>query len=650
MDLLGLLLGLLVVVSPAAAQSSAPQSPCGADVLLVMIGGEQMCGLDSRTIANGQYNPPVTCPAPYLALSYSCVAPAVPPTGTTTGFVCAPGQRSIGSGADLQCESGTQRIPANFVLACPDGSEAVDVSAEPLECLTTESVTLPVDRESVYECSFGGASEDDPLTADSQCVEFIESPAPLSTVPGCVDPAELWLVDPTYEFSIGYCRTLQSTTTVAPVSPDPVECPWELGASRWRDRVLDESGPDPLCIERMYTSYETIDVEAYVCQSLVAQIEEVPGTGPGSDLRCRTTINYGSVTWVNFRCPTGATGNPGLHACELTVPAGSVVEAVPTQPSCPAGFELFVVIPPVPVEAQECFGPAYVAAQIGQLPVCPDGSTRSTDGTYIVEVGECRVNVAPWTFGEFPFECVEYVTTDDGQCVVVVGDPQPNCGGVVATINLNVTPGASGTSGDDVIVGTSGPDVINGFGGHDTICGLGGNDTIAGGDGNDVVFAGGGDDFVSGGAGKDRIRGQNGDDIINGGSGNDNLNGNNGDDIVNGGDGHDFVSGRDGSDTVTGGPGNDTVLGGGKTDVVKGGSGNDTMSGNGFADEMFGGRGDDVMNGGDGPDHLRGEQGNDTLAGGRGNYILWGGNGDDDCDGKTGWDTQVNCEDLVSIP
>jgi len=231
------------------------------------------------------------------------------------------------------------------------------------------------------------------------------------------------------------------------------------------------------------------------------------------------------------------------------------------------------------------------------------------------------------------------------------------CNGQTVTVNLGA--GQSATTGNDVILGTSGADIIDGLSGDDTICALGGGDTISGGGGNDIIFGGpgvdtifggGGNDFIRGGGEADTIRGQNGDDQIFGDQGSDNLTGNNGDDVINGGAGDDYVAGNAGADIVTGGEGNDTVNGGGHRDVVKGGLGNDTLNGNGSADQMYGGRGDDVMSGGNSADHLRGQQGNDTLSGGRSNDILWGGNGTDACNGDAGWDRQVNCESVVSVP
>ena len=46
-----------------------------------------------------------------------------------------------------------------------------------------------------------------------------------------------------------------------------------------------------------------------------------------------------------------------------------------------------------------------------------------------------------------------------------------SCGGKPITIDLNLDPQASGTSGRDVILGTPGEDVIDGLEGNDTICG-----------------------------------------------------------------------------------------------------------------------------------------------------------------------------------
>ncbi|MDW3176480.1 MAG: sulfatase-like hydrolase/transferase [Acidimicrobiia bacterium] len=258
------------------------------------------------------------------------------------------------------------------------------------------------------------------------------------------------------------------------------------------------------------------------------------------------------------------------------------------------------------------------------------------------------------------------------------------CNELPVTIDLNVTPGATATAGDDVILGTPLADSIAGLGGNDTICGMGGddtifggadNDTILGGAGNDILQGNGGADVLNGDAGEDTLAGNDGDDTLNGGADNDTLygvagadtiNGDGGadtilggvnDDIINGGDGDDLISGNAGADTINGdadndtlygstegdtingGPGLDIILGGRGNDIIDGGADRDLISGNEDNDTINGGGGDDDLFGVDGADTINGDGGVDLILGGNGADILNGGSEGDLISGNAGADT-----------
>jgi hypothetical protein len=213
------------------------------------------------------------------------------------------------------------------------------------------------------------------------------------------------------------------------------------------------------------------------------------------------------------------------------------------------------------------------------------------------------------------------------------------CNGLAVTIDLNVSPGASATSADDVILGTSGDDVINGLGGDDTICGEAGDDTINGGDGLDFIFGGEGNDTMIGGDGNDRIRGNQGEDMIDGQAGNDFLYGGIDADTITGGDGKDTIGGFGGADTINSGPGNDIIFGGFGADIIDAGAGNDTVNGLIGDDVITGGAGDDVLNGDQGRDTINGGDGDDVINGGNSLDTLFGDNGDDEVNGGKADDT-----------
>jgi hypothetical protein len=252
------------------------------------------------------------------------------------------------------------------------------------------------------------------------------------------------------------------------------------------------------------------------------------------------------------------------------------------------------------------------------------------------------------------------------------------CNGKPVTIDLTLSPGATATAGDDVILGTSANDVIDGLDGNDTICGQGGDDTIFGGDGDDVLFGddgkdflfgGDGDDTLIGGEGNDRARGNQGTDIIDGQNGNDFLYGGTGNDTITGGDGNDTIGGFGGADTIDSGPGNDKIFGGFGADLINAGPGNDVVNGLIGNDIINGGDGDDILNGDQGQDTIHGDNGNDeifggnsldtlfgdagddSVNGGKADDALSGGDGNDTCTGNRDIDTADDtCEQIFGVP
>jgi len=250
-------------------------------------------------------------------------------------------------------------------------------------------------------------------------------------------------------------------------------------------------------------------------------------------------------------------------------------------------------------------------------------------------------------------------------------DAQLMCNGLPITIDLNLTPTAAATAGDDVIQGTPGADTIAAGDGNDTICGWNGGDIINGGNGDDTIFGEKGADILSGDDGADVVRGAWGDDQVSGGLGDDRVLGGIGNDVIDGGDGNDHLGGWGGSDTMTGGLGDDTIFGGYGPDTIDGGDGNDTIRGlvgddvidGGLGNDMvFGDRGDDVINGGDGDDFLAGgnaedvvsgDAGDDNVNGGRADDILSGGAGFDSCSGNLDYNgdtADATCEFMFGIP
>lgn len=201
------------------------------------------------------------------------------------------------------------------------------------------------------------------------------------------------------------------------------------------------------------------------------------------------------------------------------------------------------------------------------------------------------------------------------------------CNNRAVTVDIGM--GQVPTTGDDVIVGTNAADTIDGLGGEDHICGGDGDDTITGGDDDDQVFGGDGDDTIKSGDGVDFVWGDDGDDTIFGEAGQDVLRGNNGNDQIWGGHDKDRIFGHGGNDTIYGGFGNDRL---------SGGSGNDTIEGLSGSNTIWGGSGDDFLSG---ANETSLTPGIDTIS---------GNGGFDHCDGKTGIDSETNCEVTFAIP
>jgi hypothetical protein len=127
------------------------------------------------------------------------------------------------------------------------------------------------------------------------------------------------------------------------------------------------------------------------------------------------------------------------------------------------------------------------------------------------------------------------------------------------------------------IVGTTGNDSIQGTDNDDVIVTLGGNDTIDGYGGNDTICAGDGDDTVEGGNGNDWINGEDGNDTLDTGNGEDTVYGGNGNDEIETGSGNDSAYGGAGNDTLDTEGDDDLLDGGADTDSCDGGTGTDTL-------------------------------------------------------------------------
>ena len=227
--------------------------------------------------------------------------------------------------------------------------------------------------------------------------------------------------------------------------------------------------------------------------------------------------------------------------------------------------------------------------------------------------------------------------------------------------NANVM---SGGPGDDTIDGHGGIDDLDGGPGSDTVsyasesagvvvslgAGTGGPsgavdvlrnfEGATGGSGNDVVVGTDASEHFSLGAGDDQINAGGGNDIVDGGDGNDLLRGGEGSDVLAGGAGSDTVTydertsgepvtvslaaGTGGSagendalsaiEDVVATPGPDSLTGDDGPNGLFGGGGRDDINGLGGNDRLFGGDARDTIDGGPGSDQLFGEAGDDSLA------------------------------------
>ncbi len=269
-----------------------------------------------------------------------------------------------------------------------------------------------------------------------------------------------------------------------------------------------------------------------------------------------------------------------------------------------------------------------------------------------------------------------------------------------------------GELGDDVMEGWAGDDHLDGGDGGDRLWGGDDQDHLLGGLGNDNLIGMAGDDTADGGEGNDGLGGSEGTDRLSGGPGDDGMDGGPGDDVLDGGPGLDTMYGDVGADTLDGGqtdasynylyggdgddhlvstPGNDVLDGGDgvdwadytlsaaalRTDLAIGvaeGHGIDLLpkienilgtpwaddiagnyrdnelQGLGGDDQIRGGNGVDRIGGGDGADTLSGGAGDDIIRAGKGRDRMFGYTGQDFCDGEAGWDSQFNCESVLSVP
>ncbi len=223
----------------------------------------------------------------------------------------------------------------------------------------------------------------------------------------------------------------------------------------------------------------------------------------------------------------------------------------------------------------------------------------------------------------------------------------------------------SGTGNDYVDAGL-GNDFIDVDGGNDSVFAGHGTNTILLGEGDNYSLSGTGPDFVTSGTGVDKIETGLGDDKVFSSDGDDALYLGDGANFANAGDGNNYILGGPSVDTIVSGTGNDRIDAEGGNNVVNAGDGNNAIfSGNGNnnvttgsgadffslglgADIIFSGAGNDIVFAGRGTNDINGEAGDDYLVGGEDNDDFDGGPDTDTCDaGSLGFDTQVNCENLV---
>lgn len=228
------------------------------------------------------------------------------------------------------------------------------------------------------------------------------------------------------------------------------------------------------------------------------------------------------------------------------------------------------------------------------------------------------------------------------------------CLGQTVTIDLSVTPDATGTDGNDVVLAGSATQYdFHAGAGNDLICGGertmrlygdAGNDHIVNHENGWQAFGGEGDDILEadpngylnefdGGPGNDILRGGPGRDTLIGGPGDDRIGGRGGRDTVSyqaapsgvrvflsnvpplasGGDGNDLLAEVE---RVLGSAYDDELVAGSRGSLIEGGAGNDRIRGGAGNDDLVGNAGNDRIGGGYGTDVIRPESGNDVVVGG----------------------------------
>lgn len=304
---------------------------------------------------------------------------------------------------------------------------------------------------------------------------------------------------------------------------------------------------------------------------------------------------------------------------------------------------------------------AAIDVAVGDDKVCVVPYLEIQNMCRSVNTGTTAADLLAYECPPAPFLIIENMTSIGGitkldSCVYI----PLFCDGQVGTIDLSV--GATPTSGDDVIIGTAGPDIIDALAGDDVICAGDGDDVVVGGTGNDTVIGAGGRDVLRGGPGTDkllggpgpdRLLGGTGEDELVGGADNDFLGGFGGDDVIDGGAGNDVIFGGFGADTISGGTGDDRIRGLVGDDTISGGAGNDQLDGDRGNDDIRGGAGNDVIRGGNAGDVLLGDDGNDDLSGGKADDIMSGGNGIDVCTGNAQFiadSADSSCETVLGVP
>ena len=153
--------------------------------------------------------------------------------------------------------------------------------------------------------------------------------------------------------------------------------------------------------------------------------------------------------------------------------------------------------------------------------------------------------------------------------------------------------GATGGSGDDLLLGESSGASFEGGGGDDVLDGRGGADTYSGGGGVDAVT------YADRTAAVTATIGASGGEAGENDTIDDDIQ------VLNGGSAGDTLTGNSTANTLFGGPGDDTLGGLAGRDLIEGGDGDDTLAGQGGNDLVEGGGGADGLDGGAGDDYLR---------------------------------------------